>query len=452
MTGVRSQQHVGFGVVEGFYGPPWSLAARLDMIRFLSTIGLDTYAYAPKSDPSHRDQWWRPLTVHELEQFEALACAARAASVRFAYGIAPQRLFGAKKNLLVTSERDLDGDAFTALVRRCESVAARGVDDFFVSFDDTWATLAPRLASAAQGRAHALIAARLADRLRGLGRAPRVAVVPAVYFGRAEELAAGALAYLRGLTASGEMPVAWTGPRIFSPYISAGDLRALCARSGLSIWIWNNAITNDWLPLTTGELVGLRGRQRLSFGPVRNLGPDVAAGASGVLLNAAREAEVTKVGLFSMAEQLRFGRAYDPDAAVQQGLDLVFGEAARHVRPLFDVVRGHPLSSPTVAEAPFFEAMVARARWGDRGARSDLDAYLESLLDLEVNLARSLAGRPAEDELRPTAKKIVAAARALRASMKGSPRASQLAVEASRIPWSTGLDGALALAQKRRFL
>jgi hypothetical protein len=115
-------------------------------------------------------------------------------------------------------------------------------------------------------------------------------------------------------------------------------------------------------------------------------------------------------------------------------------------------VRGHPLSSPHVADAPVFEPMLARARGGEPGARADLDRYLESLLDLEVELARSLAPRPALEELRPSARKIVAAARALRASLRGSAQARPLAIEASRIPWSTGLDGALALAQKGRLM
>ena len=35
------------GIVEGFYGRPWSHAARLDAISFLSPRGLNAYVYAP---------------------------------------------------------------------------------------------------------------------------------------------------------------------------------------------------------------------------------------------------------------------------------------------------------------------------------------------------------------------------------------------------------------------
>ncbi len=42
------------GVIEGFYGPPWSHQDRLDVLRFMGREGLNTYIYAPKDDPYHR--------------------------------------------------------------------------------------------------------------------------------------------------------------------------------------------------------------------------------------------------------------------------------------------------------------------------------------------------------------------------------------------------------------
>ncbi|HEY4397239.1 MAG TPA: beta-N-acetylglucosaminidase domain-containing protein, partial [Acidimicrobiia bacterium] len=44
------------GVIEGFYGRPWSLTDRLEMIEFLAERGMNAYVYAPKSDPKHRDR------------------------------------------------------------------------------------------------------------------------------------------------------------------------------------------------------------------------------------------------------------------------------------------------------------------------------------------------------------------------------------------------------------
>ena len=43
-----------FGIIEGFYGPPWSWAARSEVLAFGHQRGLDLYLYGPKDDPLHR--------------------------------------------------------------------------------------------------------------------------------------------------------------------------------------------------------------------------------------------------------------------------------------------------------------------------------------------------------------------------------------------------------------
>ncbi|MEM8563363.1 MAG: beta-N-acetylglucosaminidase domain-containing protein, partial [Pseudomonadota bacterium] len=45
------------GVVEGFYGRPWSFQTRTDYAQFIADLGLNTYLYCPKSDPYLRKQW-----------------------------------------------------------------------------------------------------------------------------------------------------------------------------------------------------------------------------------------------------------------------------------------------------------------------------------------------------------------------------------------------------------
>ena len=42
------------GVIEGFYGPPWSDAERRTLLDWMARFGLGTWLYAPKDDPWHR--------------------------------------------------------------------------------------------------------------------------------------------------------------------------------------------------------------------------------------------------------------------------------------------------------------------------------------------------------------------------------------------------------------
>lgn len=64
------------GVVEGFYGEPWSHAERLDLIGFCGGQGLDTWVHAPKDDPYHRGLWREPYPDEELERLGELVGAA----------------------------------------------------------------------------------------------------------------------------------------------------------------------------------------------------------------------------------------------------------------------------------------------------------------------------------------------------------------------------------------
>ena len=66
MTGGVFQRR---GIVEGFFGPLWSMAHRRRVLEFGAERGMNTYLYAPKDDPYHRKRWrvayprrqWREL-------------------------------------------------------------------------------------------------------------------------------------------------------------------------------------------------------------------------------------------------------------------------------------------------------------------------------------------------------------------------------------------------------
>ena len=42
------------GVIEGFYGRPWSPEQRRELFGWLQRAGLKAYLYAPKDDLKHR--------------------------------------------------------------------------------------------------------------------------------------------------------------------------------------------------------------------------------------------------------------------------------------------------------------------------------------------------------------------------------------------------------------
>ena len=88
---------VELGIVEGFYGRPWSWDERAATIAFLAPHGYGFYLYAPKVDAYLRRRWQQD---HPREMADALAgLAGRCAElgVRFGVGVSPfeVREFGA---------------------------------------------------------------------------------------------------------------------------------------------------------------------------------------------------------------------------------------------------------------------------------------------------------------------------------------------------------------------
>src|SRR3984957_19436437 len=77
------------GIVEGFYGSPWTHRARLDAISFLAPRGLNAYVYAPKDDAKHRADWRIPYDAEERARFRELAAHAAAHDARFGFAISP---------------------------------------------------------------------------------------------------------------------------------------------------------------------------------------------------------------------------------------------------------------------------------------------------------------------------------------------------------------------------
>ena len=54
------------GIVEGFFGPLWSMAHRKELFEFGAARGMNTYLYAPKDDPYHRKYWRRPYPARRV--------------------------------------------------------------------------------------------------------------------------------------------------------------------------------------------------------------------------------------------------------------------------------------------------------------------------------------------------------------------------------------------------
>lgn len=287
------------GVIEGFYGTPWSHEERLDLIRFCARAGFDTWVHAPKDDPYHRRLWREPYPDDELARLAELVAGAGRHGVQLAYAIAPGL------DLCYSRESELE-----ALLRKCDQLRGIGVRSFQLLFDDIEHTLncpddealyghEERPSAAAQAPFANLVA-------RELEQPGPLVVCPMGYAGTGDS------PYRRifGPRLDPEIVVYWTGPEVVSLAIGREELDMAVARfHGHELLLWDNYPVNDFAPET------------LYLGPLRGRDPRLAEGRlAGIVANAMVQAVPSKLALATVAEWARDPHAYDPVAAYERAL------------------------------------------------------------------------------------------------------------------------------------
>jgi len=161
------------GIVEGFYGRPWSHQDRLEVLRFEGQQAMNVYYYAPKDDPYHRTLWQEPYPPQEMSRLSELAETARRNFVDFCFAISPGL------SMRYSSDED-----FSVLVRKLDSVARLGVSCIALFLDDVPPELQDpqdqsRFKTLAQ--AHAYVVNKLYEHLKSRWPDARLTFTPTTY-------------------------------------------------------------------------------------------------------------------------------------------------------------------------------------------------------------------------------------------------------------------------------
>lgn len=77
------------GVVEGYYGIPWSNENVKSYMEWGSLYKMNTFIYAPKDDPYHNSKWREPYPEQELQKMQDMIEIGVQTKVRFIYAIHP---------------------------------------------------------------------------------------------------------------------------------------------------------------------------------------------------------------------------------------------------------------------------------------------------------------------------------------------------------------------------
>lgn len=309
------------GVVEGFYGRPWSVEQRRDMVGFIAELGMNAYLYSPKDDLYTRRRWRDPYPPEEAETLRELARFADDAGVELWYGLSP--------GLSMHYSDSADIDAVHAKLTATRALGARHVSVFL---DDIPGRLQhpadiERFSSLVDAQVHLVRA--IEDRLRGESSGVRFAVCPTDYWGHGDDPYLAALG--SGLRPGTEM--FWTGSAICSPEISAREAKLFTESTGRRPLFWDNFPVND-VAMT----------HELHIGPYLGRDPDLGDHANGIFANPMPLAEASKIGIASVAEFCNDPQGFDPEASWERALRRVAGDRdAEDLREFADAVRGSAL-------------------------------------------------------------------------------------------------------------
>jgi hypothetical protein len=300
------------GVIEGFYGVPWSHQDRLDMIQFLGEMGMTSYYYAPKDDPYHREKWREPYSGQDLGRFRELLAASKKNKVALYFALSPGL------TMVYSNPND-----FRALTAKFDAMLSLGVQHFALFFDD----VPPRLTNEQDRQqfktvaaAHASVISKAAEYLAS--KSADLVVCPTTYTN-----AWGDRDYLGdlGKSVAPAIRMFWTGIDVVTPEFTAtqaSDWGWLMSRPPL---IWDNYPANDFA------------RWRVFLGPWRGRAADLPGVTSGIISNPMNQAHASMIPLATLAEYARDPKGYDPDKALSVALERLFGrEAANRLRPFME--------------------------------------------------------------------------------------------------------------------
>lgn len=224
----------GIGVIEGFFGTPWSWPDRTGYADFLSGQGFDFYIYAPKADAHLRRHWRAAWPQADVDRLAATAAAYRARKLNFGIGLSPYEIY------LDPEALDPGGAARADLRAKVARLNEIGPDILSILFDDMRGDV-PDLAS---------LQARLVAEVAEASTASAIVICPTYYsfdprlekvFGKAPENYLSDL----GRLLDPSVAVFWTGPEVTSRQYPRDHLTAVAEMLRRKPFLWDNYPVND---------------------------------------------------------------------------------------------------------------------------------------------------------------------------------------------------------------
>ena len=265
------------GVIEGFYGNPWSTEDRKAQFDFYGQNKMNIYVYGPKDDPYHRSQWRESYPEEQGKEIAELAQYARENKVDFMWAVHP----GEDIQWNETDSKNV--------VKKFENMYDLGIRSFALFFDDI-------TGSGTSAEKQAELLNYVTDNfVKKHDDVAPLALCPTQY---SRGQASGDYLTTLGTTLYPDIRIMWTGNAVVD-MINTSDVTWIQQQINRKAFIWWNYPVNDYC------------QSRLLMGKTYGNDDNINTYISAFCSNPMEYAEASKISLYSVADYTWNMKAYN---------------------------------------------------------------------------------------------------------------------------------------------
>jgi hyaluronoglucosaminidase len=298
------------GIIEGFYGQPWSHEERLDVINFMETFHMNSFFYAPKDDEFHRALWRTPYPQKEMKNLNTLVQHANKKNIEFYFCISPGKDFD------YLSELD-----YHQLYEKISQVLNIGVRHIAILFDDIDYQLNTDATNKFKrpGIAHSHVTNFIYDQIKKNHHHVDLTICPTEYYLNKDTT------YIQDLKKHivPEVIFFWTGYNTVAECIPNLDGIRMREFFGHPLLLWDNYPVNDMAT------------HRLFLGPLTHRTKNLFLTHEGMVSNPMIQWHASKIPLITMALFMWDAHQYNEALAYEYALKCM----SNHDETLFNALK-----------------------------------------------------------------------------------------------------------------
>ena len=281
------------GLVEGYYGNPYSEENRMGLFEMFGRQKMNVYIYGPKDDAYHKSKWRQEYPADLAAKITGYVNAAKANKVEFVWAIHP----GEDIQWNQTDRNNI--------VNKLKAMCELGVRTFAVFWDDLWND------DGTHGDEQAELMNYIAAELEKAYPDVNPCIICPTQYNRgwANSVYLPAL----GNIMDSDINIMWTGNTVVD-MINYSDMTWINNQIKRKAYIWLNYPVSDYCI------------NHLLMGPTYGNDLNIADMLSGFVSNPMEYAEASKVSLFSIADYTWNMPAYDSNASWEAAMKYLMPE------------------------------------------------------------------------------------------------------------------------------